>query len=547
MDRLNLFLCFICTLIILVWTLNYSNYGIDFTDEGYYLSLISNPFFYQASATQFGFVYHPIYLLAEGNIAIIRKIDLLISFSLAWYLTYTFLNLVIPIEKKNILISQIISLGLATSIFLSYNIPTPNYNSLGLQAVMLIGIGLFNLNDKIFTKNIFGSFLIGLGGWLSFMAKPSSAFLVAIGVFIYLISARKHSTKIILISVVFVIFFFLLTAQVIDRSVLNFINRIQLGMEFREILGAGYSFIEIFRIDIPEININNLISTFIIFITLTLSLWFNFSQKNLQLALSSLILLIISSIVIFIVTDKFNLEVNLGSFHNIHIFGVTFAVLLLSLMFSKPFTLQELKKYDWKLMILLLFMPFFFAFGSNNNYWVLGGHAGIFWVLAGMFLINSNGATLKLSSDYASYIKDVRMVSAKSGFKKNDPVIDLTGQSPGILYLLGAENLGYAWLSGDYPGSLKQAKSYFNLISCQKISNAWIIYEINGPRSISNELMLYLGANFPEEYVLEGSWETAVGAGGYDITRIQELYKPQNPIKTLNKCQKLRYERTNNK
>ena len=59
--------------------------------------------------------------------------------------------------------------------------------------------------------------------------------------------------------------------------------------------------------------------------------------------------------------------------------------------------------------------------------------------------------------------------------------------------------------------------------------------------------MLYLGANFPEEYVLEGSWETAVGAGGYDITRIQELYKPQNPIKTLNKCQKLRYERTNNK
>ena len=247
-----------------------------------------------------------------------------------------------------------------------------------------------------------------------------------------------------------------------------------------------------------------------------------------------------------------------------------------------------------------MLIPYFFAFGSNNNYWILGSHAGIFWILASLLLlhsifkrsllqklilltpivlivqlisvihlnkkfdnpyrqtgplksnntetkINSNGAILKLSSNYASYINNLRIVAIKSGFKKNDPVIDLTGQSPGILYILGAENLGYAWLSGGYPGSLKQATSYLNLISCKKISNAWIIYEINGPRSISNELIMYQGAKFPEEYKLEGSWKTAIGAGGYNIERVQQLYKPQNPIKILNKCQKLRYERKNNK
>ena len=32
-------------------------------------------------------------------------------------------------------------------------------------------------------------------------------------------------------------------------------------------------------------------------------------------------------------------------------------------------------------------------------------------------------------------------------------MIDLTGQSPGILYAIGAVNVGQAWTIGGYPGS----------------------------------------------------------------------------------------------
>ena len=102
-----------------------------------------------------------------------------------------------------------------------------------------------------------------------------------------------------------------------------------------------------------------------------------------------LTIMIIFSIIISIITDKLNFEVNLGSFHNMHIFGITFSPLLLSLIIGKTFKLQQLKKYDWKLMILLMLIPYFFAFGSNNNYWILGSHAGIFWILASLLLLHS--------------------------------------------------------------------------------------------------------------------------------------------------------------
>jgi hypothetical protein len=72
------------------------------------------------------------------------------------------------------------------------------------------------------------------------------------------------------------------------------------------------------------------------------------------------------------------------------------------------------------------------------------------------------------------------------------------------------------------------AKAKFNLVDCLDIANAWVLYENKGPRSISVDLLTGLGMNFPIQYKLVGSWETAAGAGGYKQIRIQEFYKPLN-------------------
>jgi hypothetical protein len=105
---------------------------------------------------------------------------------------------------------------------------------------------------------------------------------------------------------------------------------------------------------------------------------------------------------------------------------------------------------------------------------------------------------------------------------------------------MGAENIGAAWMIGGYPGSLKYATAVMGRVSCEKIAEAWVLAEPSGPRSIPSELMVYLGATFPQQYQLAGQWSTAQGAGGYAKSRIQELYRPNNPADTLKACKALR-------
>ena len=73
---INTFIIFSLSLIIFLLVFKYSNYGFDFTDEGYYLNWISNPFYYEASATQFGFIYHPLYLFVGEDLVLLRKTNL---------------------------------------------------------------------------------------------------------------------------------------------------------------------------------------------------------------------------------------------------------------------------------------------------------------------------------------------------------------------------------------------------------------------------------------------------------------------------------------
>jgi hypothetical protein len=128
---------------------------------------------------------------------------------------------------------------------------------------------------------------------------------------------------------------------------------------------------------------------------------------------------------------------------------------------------------------------------------------------------------------FGALLTAIIMATAKNaGFESNMPLIDLSGQSPGILYAIGAESIGLAWIIGGYLGSLKHAEAALTHTSCEKISVAWILFEQDGPRSIPTELMTNFGANFPNGYKHVGTWHTAEGAGGYRERRTQNLYKP---------------------
>jgi hypothetical protein len=268
-------------------------------------------------------------------------------------------------------------------------------------------------------------------------------------------------------------------------------------------------------------------------------------------------------------------NLNFGLYQPYQLFGIGYACLFTIIILIIN---NIIKIHDVRLGLFLLFLilPYIQALGTNSNYWLQSGYVSLFWLISGFVLIIplcvqqklyqpiiflvllsqlitsihikeriekpfrynqslrlddsriviNNNHQLILSKEFAKYINDARYIAAQSGFTKEDAIIDLSGQSPGLLYLLGAKSIGTAWNIGGYKGSLDMAKATFNLVDCTDIANAWVLYESKGPRSISTDLLTSLGMNFPIQYQKVGSWETASGAGGYKQIRIQELYKP---------------------
>jgi hypothetical protein len=191
-----LIVCLCLTTIILLWILKFSYRGIDITDEGYYLNWISNPFLYKHSLSQFGYIYHPIYQMVDGNIAYLRILNILSIFLFSWILIFFLLKSILTIESRNIFYLHIISSGLAISGLLSISaITTPSYNSLNFLAIIFSGISLVLLEKNNSIIKIIGSAILGIGYWLTFMAKPSSALVLGILIFIYFLFSPNIKFK----------------------------------------------------------------------------------------------------------------------------------------------------------------------------------------------------------------------------------------------------------------------------------------------------------------------------------------------------------------
>ncbi|MCD4529011.1 MULTISPECIES: hypothetical protein [Pseudomonas] len=586
-------LSLMATLLTLGWLLTYSAYGIEFTDEGFYLVWISNPFIYDVSLTQFGFIYHPLYLLLGGDITALRQANILITFGLAWGVAYNLLASLASEAREDRVVLHTAALGLAgcALVFFETWLPTPSYNSLALQALLLTSIGLLLAGKDMTRKSVYGGVAIGVGGWLAFMAKPSTALALAIGVFIYLLLSRKLSIRPLLLIAGSAIVPLLASAFLIDGSLPHFIERIELGIEFGGYLGGGHTLMQILHIDdflLSEKAKWAILVVFAASFIATLGAW---SEKKLGLLLCLAISLGWIALVVLLVSGRTSKVAELGNFQGLLIFGVVFAGALAGLTVGGIKGLKRVSASHWGFALLFLVMPHIYAFGTNKNYWVGGASAGIFWLFAGFILlgpmargrgnwlfalplllaaqavtatllqtaleqpyrqpqalrlntssldVGPQKSTVILSQGYAHYIDSAIKTARAAGFEPSTPMIDLSGQSPAILYAIGAQNIGQAWTIGGYPGSLDLARAALNRTSCEKIASAWLLLEPEGPRSISLELMSGLGSVFPERYEQVGSWQTAEGAGSFAVSRTQVIYKPLASHETLLACRALR-------
>ena len=423
------------------------------------------------------------------------------------------------------------------------------------------------------------------------MAKPSTAFALSIGIACALMISRKLSMKLLAISIVCACFLVFSSALAIDRSLFLFIERFRTGIEFAAYLGGGHSLGEIFRLDNFKLNHRETLAITFLAISSFLAARSTSSARTAAKLFSFLISLVFFIAVVVLAIVWVDETAGFGHFQGMVVWGIVLSMVALGLTSGPRRPLMSDSVPYWGMAVLFFLMPYTFAFGTIGNYWRVGSSASIFWVFGGLVMMGplirsqknlifalplvlatqavtaallqtglerpyrqpqpirnndtpmkfgASGSELMLSAGFAKYVSEANAVAQRAGLQANTPVIDLTGQSPGILYALNAESIGQAWTIGGYPGSAKLAIAALERVSCEKIAAAWLLWEPNGQRSLPAEVMQSLGADFPTNYRQMGAWETADGAGGRKQRIQQILLAPAAPTETLSACLTIR-------
>ncbi len=597
-NTLMLILPIIGIAIILGWLIKYSGYGLDFTDESYYISWIKNPYLYDWSLTQFGYIYHPLYTALDGSLENIRRVNIIGTFILAWIMVVYLLKSLLLKPSPSHFGLIVISGGIATAslIYFSFLPFTPSYNSLTLQSLFIASTGLLFTEKNTTIKSIIGWILLGIGGWLAFMAKPSTALALTVVVCLYIILAQKISIRMTLVAIISAFTPLIISAFLIDGSIYKFIDRIQIGVQFASYLDSGHTLNKIIRLDNFYISESDWIIILIFSAVSFSGAWLSYSEKityNIFAFFISTAFLTVVSLYIFTSLTK---PVVFGPFRGLIISAVLLCSIALFLIKFREKIFSSISRSQWAIALTFLVMPHVYAFGTNGNYWQSGSAAAIFWLLAGIVLLGPlaqarNGwsfiapltlatqaitvmllqtglenpyrqpqplrlnnsivniapaaSKLTLSAGYARYLNDAMSASRNAGLVVGTPVIDLTGQSPGILFAIGAENIGKAWIIGGYPGSQKAAEASLERVSCDKLSIAWILRDEEGPRNVTSDVLFTYGANLLDDFERVTSWSTSAGAGGYTEPRHQVLYRPLHSDKILAMCLMLKLRKAN--
>ncbi|PKO43614.1 MAG: hypothetical protein CVU29_10645 [Betaproteobacteria bacterium HGW-Betaproteobacteria-22] len=591
----------VCVCLIFL-VLRVSHVGIDLTDEGYYLNWISNPWLYQYYVSQFGYVYHDLFNMLGQSVAHIRQANALISFGLAWLLAYL---LVRPwCAESRVFTAIVISLCIAApSLFILMItgrwVATPSYNSLNFQGYLVAMVGVMLVTYVQSARSRLGWVLIGVGGWLSFMAKPPSAAMLGAVILLYFIATKQLQAKHAALGVLTSVLALMLSAFYIDGSVLVFIERLQQGLHAATLMQAGHGMASLFKLDYFPIDAVFKIKFLIFTAFVAVSALLYVSNKKIStvfISLLSAIFVVSAVMLVFMLQEPAQ---SIKKYHGLIILAIPLGAAI-SLLIAKflPHAQGVNPKPIAAFVCLLLVLPYCYAVGTGNNYWQTAAGAGVFWVMAGAVLLHKsmqyNGArvsammpmlallsyvtvevvinamaspyrqsqslfvqksqitfpqsneVLTVADDSGKYLNQLGLIAKNAGFKAGTPLLDFTGHHPGAVYFLQGKAVGQAWMIGGYPGSNALARFNLNHVRCDEIAQAWVLLEKNGYRRVTPTIMAMDGISLDKEhYEVVGKLNSRIMAWGRkkkDASYIyeQRLAKPVNPQQLLSACKQAR-------
>lgn len=580
-ESLALAVAVLAGVFLVSWVLWRCRYGIDFTDEGYFLLWISNPWSYKTSITLFGFIYHPLYWLVGGDVVLLRQCNILFTLGLAWGLSYLILRTAV-LDRRQWgrwldwpVAGVAFVLSISSLASLDPWLPTPCYDSLALQALSLAGIGILLAEVDTSRWSLVGWSLIGFSGWLAFMAKPTTALALAIVISIYLVVSGKLSVRLLAVALATTAALGLISAWMIDGSVGGFVERLILGVQDAATLKTGHTLGEIWRLDSFTLGPHEKgaleVMTGLIFLAILLGS----SVRAVVRVSGAMLTTILAGACIWVAAGLVFPRWTSTPFRGLLFWAAPYGAWLSALALARGIPVRLISRKRVALVLCLVTFPTVRAFGSNGNYWWQAPMAAIFWVLAGLPFLGAsrkegiswhavlpmgtacmtitasllylsmeapyrqpkplgedkeivqiavNGSRVRVAHEVADYINNLRRLARSGDFHAGDPMLDLTGRYPGALFAIGAKAIGQPWIPGGHPTSDELAVVTLARIPLQELRSAWILTEPTGPRRLSPDILKLYGIDLAKDCVDLGVVYSPKGEypSGYE----QHLFRP---------------------
>lgn len=586
LDRTLLALSAVTTAILFAWLLYYSSYSLLLTDEGLYLNVIANPFAYAINVppSLFGFVYHWPYQWAGGDIVVLRMANVTLTMTLGWILSFLVIRRLWTAGWPH---APVLSAGVASLALLNFNtwVLTPGYNALAFQSLLIVMIGVLLADRPGCIRQVLGWILVGVGGWCCFMAKPTTALAIALVVLLYVVVLRRKSLLPMLGAALVALALLIVTAYLIDGGITGLVTRMINSAEVEILLGAGHEVSRMFRIDWLGTSRAQVAIAVLVAIALLLSILMRYTHKLLP-SLALALVLIVTIAIVLLGTDPISIESST-------LFLVAAFTCLGAIFYREGLILRTQAPTSITLALIFLVLPHLFALGSAGNYWFIGSKAGLFWMLAVVAFLSPlaqqgrsaatllpltvlaqlltasviDGAILKpwfqvknlraytattplpgggkliLSQPLHDYLAEAKAQASAAGLEGGTPVVDLSGHSPGLLFVLETRALGLPWLIGatpngnaayfglrlpivSYAGGNAAAVEALGRENCADLAKAWVLIEPDGPRHLGQaSVMASFGAG-QADYVAAATFETPVNDGDYPNAYRQFLLKP---------------------
>ena len=566
-----------------------ANKGFDITDESYSLLWAMQPENVSAWVNPFGFITKQIWILSGENIRNFRIISVVILFltalifaiSLDYFMTkkhHQTSNVSLKIISISALIVSSFIYFHKWQLFLSYNL-------LNLASCLLVISGLFIVygqNKKQTSLELIGGIIVGLGGFVSFLSKPTTSFFLAIIVLTWVIFCHQNSKKyyFVITAVTSAIVSILYSIYTITDGVIDYYKYLTTGMNLLDMAQTGHDWksltSKIYTSYKPLISTSGYYFFYTPVFILLLALLFlqrsrEYYKKNSEKIVLFLTFFFLLAMAFIIREAYLGNKKELFAFFNFS--TITLFLSVLTLNKQDKLNKQKLENISsYILVVLTLFaLPFIYSFGTRS---LISTHSfGVLIFLFAIWIYSFNillkeyaykkyiivlfsllmaimttiviysaftkpnrlidmrqqdtdvmfhgvEGAIKVDKKTAKYANDLKDIANEHGWKEKNLLIDLTGASPGALVILNAKIVGSPWLSGGWTGSENYIKAYIKL-SGENPSNSWILTAPNGKRSVSVSVLSDGDYDFNEKYQLVGKLST-----GYR-NELQFLWKPK--------------------